>query len=132
MSGTILAIDPGKYQSGLAVLLDDKAVLERRVVKTIELPESVSEMCYKYQVPIIIIGSGGPGKSIEKKIAASNVRSSIMFVNEKGSTMEARKLYWKENSPKGFMRFLPAGLRVPPEPYDDYAAVIIGRRYLDK
>ncbi len=132
MSSNILSIDPGKYRSGIAVLLDDGAILERRTVKTIELPETVSELCYKYQPQLILLGNSGQGKIIEKKIAYLNLKTTILFVNEKGSTLEARKLYWEENSPKGLWRLIPSGLRLPPEPYDDYAAVIIGRRYLNR
>jgi RNase H-fold protein (predicted Holliday junction resolvase) len=132
MSSNILAIDPGKYKSGLAVLLEDGAILERKVVKTLELQEAVSELSYKYQPQMILLGNSGQGKIIEKKISYLNLKTTILFVNEKGSTLEARKLYWEENRPKGLWRLVPSGLRLPPEPYDDYAAVIIGRRYLDK
>ncbi len=132
MSSNIISIDPGKFRSGIAVLLEDGAILERRVVKTIELEESVSELCYKYQPHIILLGNSGQGKIIEKKISYLNLKTTILFVNEKGSTLEARKLYWEENTPKGLWRLIPSGLRLPPEPYDDYAAVVIGRRYLDK
>lgn len=132
MSSTLLSIDPGKYRSGIAILLEDKAILERRIVKTLELPDAVSELCYKYRPQIILLGNGGPGKLMEKKISYLNLKTTILFVNEKGSTLEARKLYWEENRPKGIWRIIPSGLRLPPEPYDDYAAVIIGRRYLDK
>lgn len=132
MSSTILSIDPGKYKSGMAVLLEDKSILERKVIKTLELPEAVSDLCYKYQPQLILLGNSGQGKIIEKKISYLNLKTTILFVNEKGSTLEARKLYWQENKPKGIWRLVPTGLRLPPEAYDDYAAVIIGRRYLDK
>lgn len=130
MSSTILAIDPGKYRSGLAVLLEDGAILERAIVKTIDIQEKTYELCYKYQPSVIILGNSGQGKSVEKKLAQLNLKTTILFVNEKGSTMEARKLYWQENKPKGLWILVPTGLRIPPEPYDDYAAVVIGRRYL--
>ncbi len=125
MSSTILSIDPGKYRSGMAVLLEDGSVLERAITKTIDIKDSVSALCFKYQPSLIIIGNSGQGKSVEKKISQLNLKSTIIFVNEKGSTMEARKLYWEENKPKGILRFIPKSLLIPKEPYDDYAAVVI-------
>ncbi len=128
----ILSIDPGKYRSGLAVISSDKAVISKKAVKTLVLPEEITDLCYKNDISLIIIGNGGPGRIIEKKIASLNIKATILFVNEKGSTLEARKLYWKDNKPKGLLRFIPSSLLLPHEPYDDYAALVIGYRYLDK
>lgn len=130
MAGTILAIDPGKFHTGIAVLLQDGSVLERKVAATVSAGDSITELYFKYKASAIILGNGGPGKFFEKKLASQDLTSTIIFVNEKGSTLEARGLYWKENKPKGLMRFLPVSLRTPPVPYDDYAAVVIGKRYL--
>ena len=35
-----------------------------------------------------------------------------------------------EHRPKGIARLIPKGMRTPPEPIDDYAAVILAERYL--
>ena len=67
----------------------------------------------------------------EKKIAAMNLKATIIFVNEKGSTLEARKLYWADHKPKGLLRIIPTSLRLPHEDYDDYAAVVIAMRYIN-
>ncbi|MCX5748827.1 MAG: hypothetical protein NTZ10_01085 [Candidatus Saganbacteria bacterium] len=130
MQGNILSIDPGKFKSGLAVLDPAGKILERTVIKTLVLSDDIPSYCYKYAVSIILIGNGGPGRIIEKKISSLNIKASVIFINEKGSTLEARRLYWKENPPKGLLRLVPRTLLIPHEPYDDYAAVVIGLRYL--
>ena len=130
MAGTLIAVDPGKFRSGIAVMLLDGSVLERSVSLTSETADRVAQLCFKYTAEAVIIGNGGPGKALEKDFAARNIQASMIFVNEKGSTLEARGLFWKENRPRGLMRLLPASLRTPHLPYDDYAAVVIGKRYL--
>lgn len=132
MNENILAIDPGKFKSGIAVLDRNGNVAERRVLKTLVLADEISDMCYKNNVTLILIGNGGPSRIIEKKIAMLNIKAAIIFVNEKGSTLEARKLYWEVNKPKGLLRIIPAGLRIPHEDYDDFAAVVIAKRYLNE
>ena len=52
------------------------------------------------------------------------------IVNEYRTTDEAKKRYWQENPPKGIRRLIPRGMLVPPVPVDDFAAVIIGEKYL--
>ena len=36
----------------------------------------------------------------------------------------------QENPPKGWKKLIPLGMQVPPVPVDDYAAIVIGRKYL--
>ena len=67
---------------------------------------------------------------IERQLNLSNIKSNIIFVDETNSTLEARKLYCQKNKPKGFWRLIPESLRLPPVHYDDYAAVVIGKRHL--
>ena len=47
-----------------------------------------------------------------------------------GKTVQGRKLYFQENPPKGWKKLIPLGMQVPPVPVDDYAAIVIGRKYL--
>jgi hypothetical protein len=54
----------------------------------------------------------------------------ITTVDETGSTLEARVLYWQEHRPRGWRRLVPLSLQVPPEPVDDFAAVVLARRFL--
>lgn len=126
----ILAIDPGKDKCGLAVLDMSKNVLEKGVLLREELPRLIPPYVAKYGVSTIVVGKSPFGKSVEKELLKMELRINVIFVSEKYSTLEARKRYWQENKPKGLWRFIPTSLRTPPIPIDDYAAVILGERYL--
>jgi hypothetical protein len=78
----------------------------------------------------LIIGKSAFGKEIEKELSRMELRTNLIFVSEENSTLEAQERYWKDNKPKGLWRLVPTTLRVPPGPVDDYAAIILGERYL--
>jgi RNase H-fold protein (predicted Holliday junction resolvase) len=128
----ILAIDPGKDKCGLAALDRDGNVREKRILAREELSKSIPLYVAKYGISGLVVGQGHFGREIAKELSKLELGISTVFVSEKDSTLEARKLFWKENKPKGFWRFIPTSLRVPPVPVDDYAAVILGKRYLKK
>ncbi|MEK7376238.1 MAG: pre-16S rRNA-processing nuclease YqgF [Candidatus Margulisiibacteriota bacterium] len=130
MKKQILAVDPGKDKTGLAVLLEDGSIVEKKVAPTLSVIDDINDIVFRHGIKLIVIGNGGPGKSIEKKILTLSLKSDTIFINEKGSTLEARKLYWKYNKKKWFLALIPSSMILPPEAYDDYAAVVIGKRYL--
>jgi hypothetical protein len=55
---------------------------------------------------------------------------AVCLAEEAETTLVARRRYFRDHPPRGWRRLLPLSLQVPPEPYDDYAAAIIGERYL--
>ena len=130
MNKQILAVDPGKDKTGLAVLLEDGSVKERKVASTLSVIDDINDIVNRLGIKLIVIGNGGPGKFLEKKISTLLLKTDTIFINEKGSTLEARKLYWKHHNKKWFLALIPSSMILPPEAYDDYAAVIIGKRYL--
>ena len=130
MDKHILAVDPGKDKTGLAVLSEDGSITEKKVSSTFSVAEDINDLVYRHSIKLVVIGNGGPGKFIEKKISNLSLKADTIFINEKGSTLEARKLYWKNNRKKWFLTLIPSSMILPPESYDDFAAVVIGRRYL--
>jgi RNase H-fold protein (predicted Holliday junction resolvase) len=128
----ILAIDPGKDKCGLAVLDPGGKVQEKKILSREDLVKLLPHYLENFSVSTLVVGQGHFGKELEKELSKSELRADIIFVSEKHSTLEGRKLYWKENKPRGLLRFVPTSLRVPPVPVDDYAAVILGKRYLKK
>ena len=57
---------------------------------------------------------------------------SIIQVNERYSTLEARDRYWQIYPPKGLTRLIPKGMRTPPRPIDDIVAIVLIERYLNQ
>ena len=126
----ILAIDPGRDKCGLAVLDNSAVALEKKIVKRSEIENEVFAFVAKYLIDTIVIGGGTEAKAVQKAILKLDLKLNIVFTKEEFSTLEARKKYWIENPPKGLLRLLPKSLLSPPVPIDDYAAAILGERYL--
>lgn len=126
----ILAIDPGKEKCGLALLDPNAVVLNKAVVSRREIASYVVGYFAQYSISSLVVGKSPSGKEIEKELSKLDFKTNLVFISEKFSSLEAKRRYWQENKPKGILRLIPASLRVAPVPIDDYAAVILGERYL--
>lgn len=126
----ILAVDPGREKCGLAVLDDSARVLEKRICSASEVADEATALVQKYRIPTLVLGDSTGSNSVKKSISRAELSANLVFVPEKNSSWEARKRYFKENPPRGLWRLLPASLLTPPVPIDDFAAVILGERYL--
>jgi RNase H-fold protein (predicted Holliday junction resolvase) len=122
----ILAIDPGSEKSGLAVLDEDQKILHRSVALNADLAKALPPLLTAYRPSAIVIGRGHYGRQLAQELSNLN----LVFVSEKDTTWLARRRYWTENPPTGWRRLVPTSLLFPPVPVDDWAAVIIGERYL--
>ena len=120
----ILAIDPGSKKCGVALVEETGKVVGHKITPRADILDLIK----KHSSCRIIIGDSAFGKEI---IRASN-NNKIELVCEKNSTLEARKLYWQENQPRGIWKFIPEGLRIIKEPIDNYAAIILAKRYLSQ
>ena len=99
----IAAIDPGREKCGIAILRENGDVVEHSVIATVWLTEELGERIRLYN----------PSEADEYR-----------------TTDDAKRAYWEDNPPTGWRRFFPTSMQVPPVPVDDYAAVILGQRYL--
>lgn len=130
-----LAIDPGREKCGLAVLQEDGSVIERCRCASSALAEAVAALIARYQPTVCLVGNGTGSKNMIKKLVDVLHKSdncAMMTVDETSTTETARILYWQANPPHGWRRLLPVSMLVPPEPIDDWAAVALARRWLEK
>ncbi|MDD4179415.1 MAG: hypothetical protein PHH14_05150 [Candidatus Margulisbacteria bacterium] len=127
----ILAIDPGKYKCGLALLNEDGRIVAKKVAASKEISGEVERLIAGQTVATIVIGDSKFGKDVEKELSGLPARANLIFISEKDSTRLAREQYWRENPPAGLMKLIPTSLRFPPVPVDDLAAVILAERYLN-
>ncbi|MDI6731433.1 MAG: resolvase [Candidatus Margulisbacteria bacterium] len=125
----ILAIDPGREKCGLAILTEKGEVILKEIAARREIAYRVMDLTNNYQFPTLVVGKSAFGKEVEKDLMRLDIKANIIFISEKYSTLEARSLYWQDHRPKGFWRLIPTSWRVPPAPIDDYAAVVLGKRY---
>lgn len=129
MSRPVLAIDPGREKCGVAVLASDGRVLVQRVVTTAELDAAVGALIRAYE-PNVIMGNGTTSADAKKRVEALGV--SVTLVDEYRTTDAAKCAYWEAHPPRGWRRLMPCGMLVPPVPVDDFVAVILAQRFLEK
>lgn len=129
MNDEILAIDPGREKTGIAILKNSD-VLEHKIINSEELVQIIKSLLEKYIIKTIVMGNGTSSKKKYGLLKQEFIDRDIVLINEYRTTDEARKLYFQENPPKGWKKLIPLGMQVPPVPVDDYAAIVIGRKYL--
>lgn len=117
----LIAFDPGRnigvaFVSAEGKLLDAK-VIDMTQLETLELPPAS-----------LLIGDGTGSKIVQAVLQKRGY--TFELVDETGTTLEARALYFKDHPPRGLFRLLPAGMRPPPALLDHYAAYAIALRYL--
>ncbi|MBR6901602.1 MAG: hypothetical protein IKN30_06030 [Synergistaceae bacterium] len=142
----ILAFDPGRDKTGFALLNFDGELIFSGIFpsegrgeffdmilneKNIEefLIENSQRANKKFlsRIKFLAVGNGTHGKEFYENVK-NKFSFEIKIIDEKNTTLEARKLYWKIHKPGFFARLLPEGLRVPARVLDDLAAYAIGLR----
>lgn len=135
MEQMIIAVDPGREKCGVAVVQPNKGVLLQDVITTGRLTIVVTNLLAEYKTQKVVIGDGTSSQEAKEKleqIIINGEKIEVVLVDEHHSTDQARKRYWEEHPPKGFMKLIPVTMQVPPRPVDDYVAVILAERYFDK
>lgn len=128
----ILGIDPGRDKCGLAIMTDNKEVIEQDVVGTETIVEVVAGLLDEYQVEIIVIGDGTLSQKLKTRLKTDCSKTlKIQTVDETNSTLEARERYWRANPPQGWRKFIPTSFQTPSRPVDDYVALILIERFLE-
>lgn len=116
-------------KTGIAILKNSD-VLEHKIINSDELVQIIKSLLEKYIIKTIVMGNGTSSKKKYDLLKQEFIDRDIVLINEYRTTDEARKLYFQENPPKGWKKLIPLGMQVPPVPVDDYAAIVIGRKYL--
>lgn len=80
---------------------------------------------------VVVVGNGTMCRDILDFLEGVGIQShQIHIVEERGSTLEARNVFWDTYPPKGLWRLIPVSLRTPYRDIDDLAAFVIVRRFL--
>lgn len=123
-----MGIDPGRDKCGVAVLTAAGEIKFQRVVATEELDSTIKTLAAEFQIESVILGNGTTHKAAAQKVTTAGLK--FQLVDEKHTTEEARREYWKKNPPRGWRRLLPTSMQVPPEPVDAIVAEILVKRFL--
>lgn len=131
MGDAVVAVDPGLQKCGLAVL-DGDTVLARAVVTRDDLGAVIRSLKQKFAIAEVVVGNRTGAEGVTAAVRLELPGVPVTLSDEAGTTLEARRLYFAEHPRRGWRRLVPVGLQVPPEPYDDYAAVVVARRRLGR
>lgn len=123
-----MGIDPGRDKCGVAILNSAGEIKFQRVIPTEELDAVIKNLAAEFEIEKVILGDGTTHKAAAQKISSAGL--TFELVDEKHTTEEARREYWIKNPPRGWRKFLPTSMQVPPEPVDAIVAEILVRRFL--
>ena len=140
----ILGLDPGRDKVGFAFVNLNGDLITSGIIPTSErdkffagenlssyIIEGERDSISLSNVKFIALGNGTSSKEFHEYVR-NKVTCEIIIVDEKNSTLDARKLYWKIHKPGFFARMLPESLRVPKRILDDLAAWEISLRALNQ
>lgn len=126
---SIIALDPGSDKCGYAHMNYDLTVREKGIVFLGELHRKIRSLAALLP-EVIVIGKGTASKVVKDLVVDLDLKIDIRFGDEEKTTFEARTRYFRDHPPTGIWRLVPLSFQFPPRPVDDYAAVIIGERYI--
>jgi RNase H-fold protein (predicted Holliday junction resolvase) len=126
---TVLGIDPGTRKVGIAVVDDRGSALEIAIEPLEQVVARVRALVARYGVGFIAVGKGTNAAVMAAQVGDLGI--PVGYVDERETTLQARSLYFADHPPRGWRRLIPLGMQLPPRPIDDYAAVLIARRYLE-
>jgi len=127
-ASAVIGIDPGSIKAGYALLEQTGDVVEAGIEPIDCLLGCLEKLVARRPVRAIALGGGTNAGPI--KAALRRLGLPIHSVDEFETTRFARSLYFAEHPPRGWRRLIPVGLQLPPRPIDDYAAILIARRFL--
>lgn len=129
MSLAVLGIDPGTRKVGYALVADAESVPLALGIQPLEsLMEHLAPLLSRHPIRAVALGRGTNVARV--RAILTGLEAPIHLVDERETTIAARPLYFADHPPRGWRRFVPRTLQLPPRPIDDYAALLIARRYI--
>lgn len=128
----LCGFDPGRDKCGIAVMSPDHEVVYHEVIGAEKALSTLQLLGENFGVKLLIMGDQTTSKIWKKEILAQFPELSIVQVDERYSSLEARERYWQIYPPQGWSKLIPRGMRTPPRPIDDLVAIILIERYLEK
>ena len=129
--GPVLGVDPGTRKCGIAILASvDEPPLALEIVPFAAFRERVGALVASHAVRAIALGGGthtGPAAA-----ALGDLGIPVEVVDERETTLLARARYFRAHPPRGWRRLIPRGMLLPPRPIDDFAALLIAERFLER
>ncbi len=136
----IIAIDPGRDKCGVAVVaftspkvehrVLDIQIVERKIAARVHVLQEIESLVARFPAAVLVLGNSTGSRALHQEIVARFPEKTLHQQDETGSTLEARDWYWRVKPPRGWRKVWPLSLQNPPEPIDDFAAVVLAHRFL--
>ena len=123
-----LSIDPGKCKCGLVLVdLYKKKVHQAIVLNTEFLPNYVKNLNSSENISKVIIGNGTTSRQNIEKL--DFIRNDLIIVEEKNTTLRAKKRYFEIFPNRGLKSFIPKEIFIMNKNLDALSALIILEDY---
>jgi hypothetical protein len=106
-------------------------VLWRAIAPRDQVLQRIEEAARISPYRFIVMGQGTSSRKLVEEVREMFPSAGILLIDETNTSVGARERYWEHNPRKGWRKLLPASMQVPPEPVDDYAALILAERVLE-
>ena len=124
----LISIDPGKYKCGLVLVdLPKKKVDQAIVLNTKFLPNYVKNLNGSENISKVIIGNGTTSRQNIEKL--DFIQNNLIIVEEKNTTLRAKKRYFEIFPTRGLKSFLPKEIFIMNKNLDALSALIILEDY---
>mgnify|MGYP000043385429 FL=1 len=124
----IIGFDPGRDKCGLALMEKTGNIICCEVVISSRALATLKSWSNQYAVSQIVMGNQTTSEQWREELRAYFPDIPIKMVDERNTTLEARDRYWEFYPPRGLMRLVPKGMRIPPRPVDDIVAILLVER----
>jgi len=125
----LLGIDPGTRKCGYAVVERIGAPpLALGIVPLDDFGTRLAALRGDWAIDMVAVGQGTNASAVTAVVREAGLPFAL--VDERETTLQARARYFVDYPPRGWRRFAPRGMLLPPRPIDDYAALLIAERYL--
>jgi RNase H-fold protein (predicted Holliday junction resolvase) len=126
--GRLAAVDPGRSKCGLVLADGDSRTLLAAAILPPQAAEVLIDRWRGQGLAGVVLGNGTGSAAWRRRLDALGLRAQL--VDERGTTLEARRRYWDLDGRRHWRRWLPAGLRLPPRDIDDVVAQLLLERHL--
>ena len=124
----LISIDPGKCKCGLVLVdLQKKKVDQAIVLNTEFLPNYVKNLNDSENISKVIIGNGTTSRQNIEKL--DFIKNDLIIVEEKNTTLRAKKRYFEIFPTRGLKSFLPKEIFIMNKNLDALSALIILEDY---
>jgi RNase H-fold protein (predicted Holliday junction resolvase) len=123
-------LDPGRSKCGLALADASGETILSAAILSPDASLALLQRWHGQGLSQVVLGDGtgsGPWQGQLEQLGLEVVR-----MDEWGTTLAARQRYWQLEPPRGWRRWLPTGMRLPPRDIDDVVAQLLLERHLGR